>query len=365
MRISKNPVSVSLMSTIGQWVHRHHTATYAIIAVLVVTIAALVSLVFLYKQPTEQATSSTTTKRQIPEPVRYYSPLTGMQVPTEPETKRAVTAIMLENSPAARPQSGLKAAGVVFEAIAEGGVTRFLALYQQEKPPLIGPVRSLRPYYIDWLAPFEPSVAHVGGSKLALDEIRNGSYRDIDEFFNSQTYWRASDRYAPHNVYTSFEKLDALNQAKGYTDSTVSGFMRKDPAPAKTPTATHITVTISGPPYNSTYTYDATSNSYARSQAGAPHIDREDGPISPTTVVVLYATMDRVMEDGYRERIQSVGNGRAVIFQDGTATETTWHKPSKTSQFTFTDTHDTAIDLNRGQTWIAVVPTSSGDVSWQ
>ena len=107
---------------------------------------------------------------------------------------------MIENSPDARPQSGLKAAGVVYEAIAEGGITRFMALYQTSKPELIGPVRSLRMYYLDWFAPYSASIAHVGGSLNALTEARSGKYRDLDQFFNSQTYWRASDRYAPHNV---------------------------------------------------------------------------------------------------------------------------------------------------------------------
>ena len=79
-----------------------------------------------------------------------------------------------------------KHAEVVYEAIAEGGITRFEAFYQQNKPQLIGPVRSVRPYYIDWAVPYQPSFAHVGGSAVALKEIRNGKYRDLDQFFNEQ-----------------------------------------------------------------------------------------------------------------------------------------------------------------------------------
>ena len=101
---------------------------------------------------------------------------------------KPVTAIMIENSPDARPHSGLKQAEVVYEAIAEGGITRFLTLFQQHKPQLIGPVRSLRMYYVDWLAPYQASVAHVGGSHASLQEIRNGKYRDIDQFFNGSSY---------------------------------------------------------------------------------------------------------------------------------------------------------------------------------
>lgn len=355
----------SFLSGVGPWIHRHHTATYAIVAVLVLVVAAGVSALLFYKKPTPLADSSLKAPAKVTPPIKYYSPLTGKEVADEASTKQPVTAIMIENSPDARPQSGLKDAGVVFEAIAEGGITRFLSLYQQEKPGLIGPVRSLRPYYVDWLAPFQPSVAHVGGSKFALDEIRSGKYRDIDQFFNAGTYWRATDRYAPHNVYTNFERIDALNKAKGYTESTVAGFDRKDPAPSQAPTATQISVSISGPLYNSTYQYDSASNAYLRSQAGAPHTDREAGQIAPTTVIAMFVSMSRVMEDGYREQIGSIGEGRAVIFQDGTATEATWRKSSKTSQISFSDTNGAPVKLNRGQTWISAVPNQTGNATWK
>jgi hypothetical protein len=242
------------------------------------------------------------------------SPLTGSEVASEAITKQATTGIMMENSPDARPQSGLKDSGVVFEAIAEGGITRFLALYQEQKPQLVGPVRSVRQYYVDWVAGFNASVAHVGGSAAALKEVRNGNYRDIDQFFNASTYWRASDRYAPHNVYTSFEKIDALNAKKGFTTSEFTGFTRKD-STATTPTASNVDVKISGPLFNSHHTYNAASNSYDRSQAGKPHLDREAGQISPRVVIVMKVNQTKVFEDGYREQIDAIGTGAATIFK--------------------------------------------------
>ncbi len=355
------------LSRIHEWIQHHHTATYAIAAVGIVLTTVAIGAIVMYKKPVQDSAAPAVTqpiKKNIPA-VKYYSPLTGSEVADEAATHKTVTAIMIENSPDARPQSGLKPAGIVFEAIAEGGITRFLALYQQEKPALIGPVRSLRLYYVDWLAPFQPSVAHVGGSLFALREVRNGNYRDIDQFFNSGTYWRAKDRYAPHNVYTSFEKLDALNTAKGYTSSTVNGFARKDAAPASTPTATKINVTISGALYNSSYAYDAASNTYPRSQAGAPHTDREAGQIAPSSVVVMSVGMQKVMEDGYREQITTTGAGKATIFQNGTVTEGTWAKQDRGSQIVFKAADGKEIPLNRGQTWITAVPNTTGGVSWQ
>lgn len=299
-----------------------------------------------------------------PKPKPFYSPLTGTRVKDEAATKRPVTAVMLENSPEARPQSGLKAAGVVYEAIAEGGITRFLALYQQEKPQLIGPVRSLRMYYLDWAAPYNASIAHVGGSAAALSEVRNGSYRDIDQFFNAGTYWRASDRYAPHNVYTSFKNLDALNTSKGYKESKFTGFARTDGKASAKPNAKEITLNISGPLFNVMYRYDQAKNTYQRFLAGAPHTDREAGQITADTVVALKVDMKNVMEDGYRESITTNGSGKAVVFQNGTATEVTWKKDGRKGQLRFIkDGKD--FELIRGKTWISAIPSGSGSVSWR
>ena len=346
------------------WVRAHRTRTYIVTGVILIAVAG-VTAYGISSQKLPGLTAVHIKPKPKPKPIVYYSPLTGEIVPDEAATKQAVTAIMIENSPDARPQSGIKQAGIVYEAIAEGGITRFLTLHQQDKPQLIGPVRSLRMYYVDWLAPYNASVAHIGGSAFALKEIRNGTYRDIDQFFNAGTYWRATDRYAPHNVYTSFAKLDALNAAKGYTQSTFTGFSRIDGKPAKTPNATSVTINISGPLYNTSYTYDPATSRYNRFLAGAPHKDREEGQIAPSVVVAIKVDMNLIFEDGYREDIKTVGAGQAVIFQNGVAQEVTWHKSDRAGPITFTDAAGKDVPLIRGQTWISAVPNGSGSVSWQ
>lgn len=357
---------LSLGARIAHWCRAHHLLVLGIIGAVLITSAGATTY-FLLSQP-QPKLNSTTPPPMTPHPkppVAYYSPLTGLPVADEAATKQAVTAIMIENSPDARPQSGLKQAGVVYEAIAEGGITRFLTLHQQDKPQLIGPVRSVRSYYVDWLTPYQASVAHVGGSAAALATVRNGNYRDIDEFFNGTYYWRSSDRYAPHNMYTSFAKLDALNQSKGYTTSDFQGFSRIDGKPSDTPNATQIAINFSGPLFNTAYTYDKASNTYPRSEGGASHMDREEGQIAPSVVVAMKVNMSLVMEDGYRESISTTGDGDAVIFQNGTATAVTWHKPNQATGITFTDATGKDVPLVRGQTWIAAIPNGSGSVSWQ
>ncbi len=350
----------------ANWFRRHKklTVILSIVGVLLIGVASATALYFINQKPVEESSKTVPKPPKAVEPVKYYSPLTGNLVESEAITKQATTGIMIENSPDARPQSGIKDSGVVFEAIAEGGITRFLIVYQEQKPQLIGPVRSVRMYYVDWIAAFNASVAHIGGSAAALAEVRNGSYRDIDQFFNAGAYWRASDRYAPHNVYTSFERLDALNAQKGFTTSEFTGFTRKDSA-AEPVTASSIDVGISSYLYNSHYDYNATTNTYDRSQGGAPHLDREAGQISPRVVVAMKISEQRVFEDGWREQINTIGSGAAYIFQDGTVQEVTWNKPSKAAQITFTDATGKDVPLARGQTWLTAVPEHTGSVSWQ
>ena len=352
----------------GFWsrVRRHRTLFLIVSGFIVILAAATTTYLLVYRQPVKAPSPVTVIEKPVVKPApKYYSLLTGGLVADQAATTAPVTGIMIENSPDARPQSGLKNSGVVFEAIAEGGITRFMVLYQSEKPGLIGPVRSVRLYDVDWLVAFNAGLGHVGGSAAALAEIRNGTYRDLDQFFNSASYYRATDRAAPHNVYTTFERLDALNAKKGYTSSTFTGFTRTDAAPSATPTASTVNITISSALYNSTYTYDKASNTYLRAQAGAPHLDRESGQIAPSVVVAMRVNETTVFEDGYRQAITTIGSGEATIFQNGVAIPVTWHKTSKTSQITFTDAAGTDVPLIRGQTWLVAVPNGTGAVTWQ
>lgn len=363
---------------VHQFLSKKKGLGYFCIALLLIVTTGVGLLIMLaqYKEP-KIPIITTIVKKKVPEPKKFYSPLTGNEVADEAATKRAVTAIMLENSPDARPQSGLKDSGVVYEAIAEGGITRFLAIYQEQQPGLIGPVRSVRPYYIDWAAPYDASIAHIGGSYNALQEVRNGQYRDIDQFFNAGAYYRASDRYAPHNVYTTFERLNALNAAKGYTTSTFTGFVRaeipnkttpkpkvKTPVPPALATANTIQVNISSGLYNSSYTYDGTNKFYVRNQAGGAHTDREAGQITPKVVIVIKVPTVLGFEDGYREQMQTIGSGEGYVFQNGTVQGVSWNKADKKTQLRFLDAAGKDVPLERGQTWITAIGTDR-TVTWQ
>lgn len=289
-----------------------------------------------------------------PKPAIEPSRLTGL--PVSPElNKRPVTGVMIENSPDARPQSGLKDAGIVFEAIAEGGITRFLALYEDAQPDYIGPVRSARPYYLDFALAFDASLAHVGGSPEALAQIRSLGVADLDQFANGQYYTRIKSRYAPHNVYTSSANLDAINAKIGHTSSTFTSWARKKDQPLATPTARSIDLAVSSFLYNPHYEYDAVSNSYKRSEGGQPHVDeRTNSQLTPKVVVALVMNYS-IAGDRIHSVYDTVGSGHMYIFQDGGVTEGTWQKADRKAQFSFTDANGATIRFNSGQTWVTLV----------
>jgi len=292
--------------------------------------------------------------KEPPKPTTEPSKLTGIQIPIELNLL-PVTAIMIENSPDARPQSGLKEAGVVFEAVAEGGITRFLTLFQEAQPDYVGPVRSVRPYYLKWLQGFDAAVAHVGGSGEALEMIATEGIKDLDQSYNSGSFQRIRQRYAPHNVYTSLGALRALEKEKGWTSSNFTGFTRKVENAPPAPTVNTIDFAISGPLYNAHYDYVPATNTYNRSQAGQPHIDERSGvQLSPKVVIALVMPKG-IHPDGIHTTYETIGSGAAYFFQDGGVTEGTWSKASHKEQFIFKNPSGTTVGLNPGQTWISIV----------
>lgn len=319
-----------------------------------------------------------------PAPI-IYSKLSGLPVASEAVNQRPVTGVMVENSLDARPQSGLSQAGVVFEAVAEGGVTRFLALYQDQAPSNVGPIRSARPYYIEWDMGFDAAYAHVGGSVDGLHDITAWGTKDMNQFYNAAYYHRITSRYAPHNVYTAISTLNKLEAAKHFTTSNYTGFDRKADDPYQPPakpsdgskpltnepvrTAAHsIDFQLSGYYYDPHYSYSAATNSYNRSEAGEPQMDANTKKqLSPKVVIAIVVPLARGKLDtsgAYYSNYNVIGSGTAYVFQDGTLQKATWHKASRTDNISFTDASGQPFKLDRGQTWISAV-TGTGKIHYK
>ncbi len=327
----------------------------------VLIVAALIFFLWINKSV---KFGNTTLNKPVPSVnAKFYSPLTGLET-TETKTTAPVTAVMIENSPDARPQSGLKDAGVVFEAVAEGGITRFIALYQEAEPKLIGPVRSVRSYYLEWADAFDPAVAHVGGSYDALSMVRGGKYGvDLDQFYNDSAYWRTNDRIAPHNVYTDYAHLAKLKKTKGKTSSEFTAWPRVDGKKTQKPTVTKIDLEPSSGLYSVHYDYDAKTNTYKRSQGSEPHLDREKGRIASNVVVALRIS-EGLASDQLHSTFQTSGQGKAYVFQNGQVIQGRWQKANAKTQIKFVDNNGAEIKLNRGQVWITAVGQGR-NISWQ
>ncbi len=348
---------------------KHWLSIFIILACLITT----GSLVYIFNSYQPQPdTSANIIPKKKPQP-KYYTSLAGYETTNQQEVNQPITAIMIENSPAARPQSGLGQAEVVFEAVTEGGITRFMALFQKNKPQLIGPIRSVRTHFVDLLTPFNASIAHVGGSRSALNTIRNGNYRDIDQFFNAKYYWRSNDRYAPHNMYSSFAKLDQLNKSKKYTTSKALPLLRNTKKDKKKPSTKpdqpeklikKININFSSSLFNTYYLYNEKTDDYTRYLNGKIHQDRENGPIKPKVVVALMTTMRPIAQDGSHAQVKALGSGKAYVFQNGKVITGSWSKPNKHEQIKLLDSAGKPIKLNPGMTWISLVTKELGSVNW-
>ncbi len=223
-------------------------------------------------------------KGKAEEPKDTPNPITGVlfkKSETESWINRLPLAVMVENHTDARPQSGLSKADVVYEALAEGGITRFMAVFLQEDTKM-GPIRSARPYYLDWAVEYGAAYAHFGGSPDALDKINQYGIKDLNGLtIGPPTFERTNARPAPHNVYSTTEKLREKADQKGYkkdTDITMWKFLDEKDIPRrdKRPATFSIKLGFNGTAgYNVEWRYNQDTNSYFRFTTGTASINAE------------------------------------------------------------------------------------------
>lgn len=309
--------------------------------------------------------------------------------------KRRPLVVMIENSVDARPQSGLTSADVIYEAVAEGGITRFATVfYCKDSDGYVGPVRSARVYFIDFASEYgaNPLYVHVGGANCnkttgsgcaggapadALGKISKlgwNAYNDMN-FIPFPVMWRDYDRLpnraTEHTVYSTTKKLwDYAASTRGLTnvdkkgvawDETFDPWKFKDDKPAGTPiNKISLGFWDGKTDFNVVWTYDATSNSFTRVNGGSPHVDKNnDKQIQSKNVIVAYMD-ESVARDGYdigqHMLYKTTGEGDAIVFQDGAAIKGKWRKRDGKAHIMFYDTKGGLIALNRGQTFIEIVP---------
>lgn len=289
--------------------------------------------------------------------VKKTAPLTGLETKIVPP-ERAV-AVTINNHPVARPQSGLSKADVIYELLAEGSVTRFLAIFQSEKPENVGPVRSARDYFIDLAKGYDSLYIAHGYSPEAKQILESGEVDQINGIQHDGTLFKRADfREAPHNSYITFENINKGAQDKGFE-------MDKAPAALKFLTdqeaknlegesAPVSTVSYGNDPhFAATYTYNEEKDKYIRSSGEAETVEYGNNePVLLDNVIIVEAA-HRTIDSKGRQDIDLSSGGQAFVLQKGKVLEAEW-KNVEGKILPFRDGQE--LKLVPGKTWINVVP---------
>lgn len=297
--------------------------------------------------------------------------------------------VMIENHQDSRPQSGLSFADVVYEAVAEGGITRFLAVFYCQDAGIIGPVRSARTYYLDWISEYGkyPLYTHVGGANQpgiadALSQITDygwAGYNDLNQFsVGFPTFWRDYDRLGhttatEHTMYSTTQKLWELAKSRGLSNVDKEGvswnekflpYTFKDDAlvgerPANQ--VVHLEFWSGYSDYFVDFDYDSKANLYKRSNKGVPQVDKDNNKqLTAKNIIVLFMREDNA-NDGYENNIhllyENVGSGKALVFMDGKKIPATWKKDSRIARTLIFESNGSPVKFNKGTIWFEILPT--------
>jgi hypothetical protein len=265
-----------------------------------------------------------------PEEPAVVAPLTG--VPRETEAKLRPVAVMINNLAPARPQSGLPHADVVWEVLAEGGITRLIAIFQSDEAydGAIGPIRSIRPYMIELAESYNAVIVHAGASNDAYAILQRQKKEHLDEITNAGTWFRRdSSRKAPHNLYSDLPNLRTGAEKRGYpADVAIPAFRFLDAAgeSAAAGDALEVDIRFQLKNYIVTYRYDAEKRQYLRFINGEPHTDLVSGEQLAAVNLAVLGASHQVLDNEGRLAIDLNAGGPAMLIRHGEAIECTWQR---------------------------------------
>lgn len=346
----------------------HRAAVISAIAAFVVIVGAVACYALFYPDDTGPievtsawpVASSERTVEKPPEPVRW--PLSGLDAPDDKAISRRPIAVKIENSPAARPQTGIQRADVVYESLVEGGITRFNCIFHSDQEGTRGPVRSARLSDLHIVPQYNALFSFSGANTTVNGRINRAGIDNLSEDAGvSYPYYRSSVKAAPHNLFLDMMKLkEEAKRRKMDLTAKVQPFLFERGSTDATPTTTELTVPFSDA-NRVVWTYDGGSDTYLRVNNGRAHTDAETGKqISAHNVVVLWAKTSAAGRDKVGSTtldIELSGENRCSVFRNGQRYDGVWKTNDKTPPRFFT--RDGApIRLTPGNTWMQVIPTN-------
>lgn len=292
---------------------------------------------------------------------KYTYPLTG--IGTNEEINRRAIAVMINNHTSARPHTNLQQADIIYELLAEGDITRFLAIYHSKQPDTIGPIRSARDYYIDLAKGYNSIYVAHGYSPDAYDLIQKKYIDSMNGMqYDGTLFYRSNDRKAPHNSYTTYENIIEGSKQKKYDTTTnppsLSFLTEEETQRLEGNSINKVSVQFySGSPYNSEFVYDQNLQKYTRYSNNVQTADAKTKEALVLDNLFIIETKHEIIDSEGRRQIDLTSGGKAYLFQKGIMQEIEWM--NKEGQI-IPSLNKKEIGLIQGQTWITFVPTNPG-----
>ena len=286
---------------------------------------------------------------------KWRSPISGEKTTKKISEKRPV-AIMFDNHPNSRWQSGLSQAEIIYEFPVENPYTRYVGVFLLNEPKSIGPIRSTRPYFVQTIASYDPIYVRCGGSEAGKNEVKSQNISDIDCLSHSEVFSRISSKKAPHNLYTTMEKIRKQQKKLGYSEeANYKGYKFNETDKGIKGSSGEIVDIKYNSVNNTRYEYNKSEKNYKRYKDGKAHIDEIDKRDVVAKNIIIQQTESRAIDDEGRKEIDVIGKGKGIYITNGSMKNISWEKSSPKDRTIYSD-DEGEISLNSGVTWIQIVP---------
>lgn len=277
----------------------------------------------------------------------------------------AAFMVMIDNHSAARPQHGLAKADIVYEFVCETGITRFLAGFYSQDPVRVGPIRSIRYYYLHIAKAYDLPLAHVGGNMDALNLRTPLNIKSVCAITNAgSAFFSDPKRKSPHATYTTSDAVLALATQRGYKPLGLPALPQGDWQTGQAVVEVEIKYSSK---YKVAWVYQADEQHYSRLLGDFPHLTAEEEPITANNIIIIEAPVKtvEVPVDGMQSEIKIIGQGKSLFLRDGKLASGTWHKDKPESHFKYLLDDGTELTFAPGSVWVQQVHSLSRDVVYK